>query len=609
MREFKSWIAALAAGTALVSAGVAGAEPATTIQFSPVKVPVTDADKRVVQATDSVTIGGKTYAIGFTTIARSGDKLGSGVWGQLVDAKGQPIKNEDGSEHISVDIDFSSLLPVGGKLFSVSHFESRPGAMYVTELKQDPATGKLGAVSTRNVDFSKFGGLWVPCAGTVTPWGTHLGSEEYPPDARGVEEATDYAKGIDDYFKPMVRYFGLNPWDKEMTVDQFRAAFNPYKYGYPVEVAVKADGSTDVAKHYAMGRSAIELAYVMPDKKTVYISDDGTNVGFYMFVADKAGDLSAGNLYALKWNQKSAENGGQADITWVPLGHASEAEIAKAINAGTKFADLFETAKGDDNGSCPTGFGAINTTDGFECLKVKPGQDSLASRLEVRRFAALKGASTEFRKEEGITFDADHGKLYVAMSEIERGMEDFKKGGKPSKSYDKGGPNDIRVEANSCGGVYGLDIGHDATIGSDYVAKTMSGVVLGIEKKYPEGSEYAGKNSCDVDAIANPDNLTYMTGHNTLIIGEDTGSGHQNDAVWAYDVNAKKLTRIETTPYGSETTSPYFYPNVNGFGYLASVVQHPYGESDQKQLKDAADARAYFGYIGPFPKTIVPTMN
>lgn len=27
------------------------------------------------------------------------------------------------------------------------------------------------------VDFSKWGGLWLPCAGSLTPWGTHLGSE------------------------------------------------------------------------------------------------------------------------------------------------------------------------------------------------------------------------------------------------------------------------------------------------------------------------------------------------------------------------------------------------------------------------------------------------
>jgi len=32
-----------------------------------------------------------------------------------------------------------------------------------------------------------------------------------------------------------------------------------------------------------------------------------------------------------------------------------------------------------------------------------------------------------------------------------------------------------------------------------------------------------------------------------------------------------------------------------------SVVQHPYGESDQDKSTGAGDKRAYTGYIGPFP--------
>ena len=110
---------------------------------------------------------------------------------------------------------------------------------------------------------------------------------------------------IDDYDKPMVRYFGLDP-DK-VTVEEFKAAFNPYRYGFPVEIAVKEDGSYTVAKHHAMGRVAVELAKVMPDQKTAYISDDGTNVGLFMFIADTAGNLDAGKLYAAKWNQTSAD--------------------------------------------------------------------------------------------------------------------------------------------------------------------------------------------------------------------------------------------------------------------------------------------------------------
>lgn len=65
--------------------------------------------------------------------------------------------------------------------------------------------------------------------------------------------------------------------------------------------------------------------------------------------------------------------------------------------------------------------------------------------------------------------------------------------------------------------------------------------------------------------------------------GEDTDL-HQNDVLWYYDWASSSLTRFLSTPYGSETTSPYFYPNINGWAYITAVVQHPYGESDEEQM-------------------------
>ena len=117
---------------------------------------------------------------------------------------------------------------------------------------------------------------------------------------------------------------------------------------------------------------------------------------------------------------------------------------------------------------------------------------------------------------------------------------------------------------------------------------------------YASTSPYAG-STCDIDGLANPDNVSFIKSSAVLLIGEDTGSGHRNDAVWAYNVATKKLTRILTTPYGSETTSVYDYPNVNGFGYVMAVVQHPYGESDQDKAQQDSDKRSYFGYIGSLP--------
>ncbi len=572
-------------------------KPSPVPEFKEVNFPVTDEDKRQILASESVTVDGSSHAIGFNTILRSGDKAGSGVYGLLLDQNGEPVKNKDGSTHISVDNDFASLLPVGDKLFMVSHFESRPGAMYLTELAQDSGTGKLSAVSTRNIDFSEFGGLWVPCAGSVTPWNTHLGSEEYPNNARLTENAASM-DDIEDYDKPMARYFGVDPYAKSTTVDQFRKVFKPYRYGYPVEVKVTEGGEAEVQKHYAMGRTAVELAYVMPDKRTAYISDDGTNVGFFMFVADRAGDLSSGTLYAARWEQQHPGSGGSAELTWVSLGHADNAAVKAAIDKGTRFSDIFDVAEAGEDKTCPDGFTSVNTTDGHECLKTKSGMERIASRVETRRYAAMRGATTEFRKEEGITYDPDRRRLYVAMSEVAKGMED-------SAKQDAGGPNHIRLPVNKCGVVYGLDILPDPTVGSDYVAQNMYGVVNGIMRTYPKDGDYAN-NTCDINGIANPDNVTFLPGRDTLIIGEDTGSGHQNDVIWAYNVSTQQMVRIQTTPYGSETTSPYFYPDINGFGYLMSVIQHPYGESDEDKLSDPAAAMAYTGYIGPLPPMDAP---
>lgn len=571
------------------------------IEFTGVSAPVTDADKRLIYAAKA-TVDGKQYGGTYRLLARSGREISGIKFGQLVNENGTVLKAADGSARISDSNEFTSLLPVGDKLFSVSQFESRPGAMFLLELNQNKADGHLSVKSMKQIDQSGVDGGWVHCAGSVTPWTTHLASEEYEPNARSLVTNEEAAK--DKYSKGMLDYYSdAQKW-------------NPYFYGWNIEVTVNKDAKVTSTKHYAMGRLAFELSYVMPDEKTVYMTDDGTNVGLYMFIADKAKDLSAGTLYAAKWTQTSASGAGAANLSWVKLGHASDSEIkdyVKGTNGKTvaKFADIFETADPAE-GKCASGFTSINAGGNKqECLKLKSGMEKVASRLETRRYAAMKGASTEFRKEEGITFDSKRNKIYLAISSIERGMEDMKKNGKASTSYDQGGNNDIKLaDFNKCGAVYQLDIVTDETIKSDYVAKNMSGLVVGrpvTGSKYssnPSESQvaaFATGNKCHIDGIANPDNVTYMSGYDRLIIGEDTGSGHQNDVIWSYHFETKKLTRIQTTPYGAETTSPYWYPNINGWAYLTSVIQHPYGESDRDKDTKAGEARAYTGYIGPFP--------
>lgn len=545
-----------------------------TIKFESVAAPATNYEKRLIQVGQATVVDGDAETsldVGYHILARSGDKFGDVAFGQLVDKDGQPLFGEDGARKISDANEHTSLLPIGKKLFSVSQMESTPGAMFLMELDQNIENGELSVKNMSQIDQSGVDGGWVHCAASVTPWTTHLASEEYEPNAANPASAS-----------VMNEYMGLD------------ADTNPYYYGWNIEIKVNEDATTELAKHYAMGRMAFELSYVMPDQKTVYMSDDGTNVGFFMFLADTAGDLTAGTLYAAKWNQTSADNGGTADITWVNLGHASDAEISDYVHGSNDqqeltFLDIFEV----DGIGCTT----VSTNGNTECLSVKTGMEKAASRMESRRYAALKGASTELRKEEGITFDPDRNKLYVAISEVAKGMSD--------------GVGDIQLaQSNACGAVYQLNIATatvndtaGAAIASSSVVNDWSVLVAGrpVSASDPQTAGFEGNNSCHIDGIANPDNVTYMSGHDQLIIGEDTGSGHQNDAIWAYDLNEGSLKRIETTPYGSETTSPYWYPNINGWGYLMSVVQHPYGESDGDKDTHTGEARAYTGYVGPFP--------
>jgi uncharacterized protein len=553
------------------------------LAFTAVPAPADDAAKRMVVVSPDVMMDGVKVPLAYHVMARSGDMIGGAMFGQITDKDGKALT--DGDSAWSNAPDFTSLLKVGSKMYSLTHFETLPAAMYLSELAQG-ADGVLSMVSTKAVDFSAVGGLWNPCAGSVTPWGTHLGSEEYPADARKHEEATAVADFADDEILPMARYFGLDP--ATMTLDDYRGAVNPYHYGFPVEVTVAEDGTATPAKHYAMGRLAVELANVMPDNRTAYITDDGTNTGLFRFVADKDGGLSAGALFAAKWVQTSDADGGAATLEWIDLGHSDDAMIADAIAKGTKFSDIFETAEFAADGSCPEGFLSSNAEGRAECLKVRPGMEAAASRLETRRYASMLGASTEFRKMEGSAYNPDKNVLYVAMSEIGKGMTDA------DEKADKGGRNDIRLPKNGCGAVY------EVALDAGYVGLTMTSVLNGKPMEYAADSPYAG-TTCDIDGIASPDNITYIPGYDTLIVGEDTGEGHQNDAIWAYGLTGKTLTRIATTPYGAEATSVDWYPDVNGHAYLVAVVQHPFGESDEDKLTDPMDARGYVGVIGPFP--------
>ena len=58
-------------------------------------------------------------------------------------------------------------------------------------------------------------------------------------------------------------------------------------------------------------------------------------------------------------------------------------------------------------------------------------------------------------------------------------------------------------------------------------------------------------NTCALDGIASPDNISYFPDIDMLLIAEDTDY-HQNENAWAYDFKTGSLTRFLTMPYGAE---------------------------------------------------------
>jgi hypothetical protein len=558
---------------------------AVSVAFTNMSAARTDEERSMVYTRSSAVVTfadgtTKTYPLTYATLFHSSDEINGVVPGGIVDFNGNPIMDTSvaGTTNplISDSPDANSLLKVdgapatglgGNPLYLVTHYEymtadnsgtSRygllPMTMSLATLDQDKTDGSLRLARMKKIDFSSVGGLWIPCAGSLSPWNTHLGSEEYEPDARAVEAGGTYSTSGLPIMTPLNLYYYnmLTP--------------SPYNYGISPEVTVLADGSTRVVKHYSMGRIARELNQVMPDNRTVYMGDDGDYTGLFMYVADNEKDLSAGTLYAGKWNQTNFVGAGAANLTWIKLGHATDAEIQSLINL--KFSDIFETAAADTPGfvKIKTNNNSNTAGNAVEWLKVKTGMEKAAAFLETRRYAAILGATIEFTKMEGVTVNARDKKVYLAMTRLQNGMED--------KATDPA--NDIRLPKLLAGAVYELALAGGqndtagAAINSQYVAATMSGMLVGEDLAVAD----AVGNTANIDKISNPDNLKISETMRTLFIGEDSGQ-HVNNYLWAYNIDTKRLSRILSLPAGAESTGLQVVENLNGFAYIMSNFQHP----------------------------------
>lgn len=532
------------------------------------------------------------YQLGYKAFFKTGDAVpaltgGSNIIaGGYVDVYGNPIMDTsvagkerqffsdcpDGSSLIHLD--GAAVSGVAHPVFHVVQFEytsknlagtsmygQLPSPIAILTLDQDQSTGHLELKKYYNVDMSKVHGLWITCGASLSPWNTHLSSEEYEPDAFHQGIGGPSVDGIGQY------YFG----------DKNKA--NPYNYGHLPEIVVNKDGTGTAKKHFCLGRISHELIQVMPDNRTAIMGDDYTNGGFFMFVADKEKDLSAGTLYVAKYIDTLNESS-TARIQWIKLGSTNSKTIEDLVNVrGIKPENIMESLTTNPNDASYT---AITLAKKKLWVKLKTANNGFsdaeiqlaAAFLETHRYAALKGGSMAFTKMEGTTVNIKDKVGYSALANIQDSMVKNASGWVETN-------NVAFSQAIKAGGVLAHDLTSGqfddtgSSINSEWVAKQSHMLIMGTDISIDSLG-----NTADPNNIASPDNLKFSETLRTLFIGEDSGN-HINNFLWAYQVDQKQLTRILSAPAGAESTGLHAVDNVNGWTYIMSNFQHAGDEWDR----------------------------
>jgi len=461
----------------------------------------------------------------YQVLAQTGDTFGGGLPNGI-----GVIYDKDGTaEMFRTDMpDFNGFVSTGaneGYLFT--NWESIPGGMSRLKLNKTNDGWTVDNTDVMMLDFGQWGTI-ANCFGSVAPWGNPLTSEEWGNfgDSTHLWDDASEDSTARDSLKAYMDPTGATP----------NVVPNTYRLHYIVEIEDAITANPTPVKRYAMGRFEHENSIVMPDRKTVYLSQDSTNGVLFKFVADVAEDLSAGTLYAAKLTQDAGSTEPLTtgfDITWIELAHGNDTEIESWIaeydaieyhNGGdTSYltdVDAEAWAAGDAN--YPT------VANGGGKVTAEQAMDDRIAFLESRKAARAKGATAEWRKFEGIYInqkraeeavegtdlvageDVNEAYVYFAIADMDRGMID--------------GEGDIQLSSRvkDCGGIYRMPLlaGYD-------VAR-IEPVVMGSTYR----SSLSGAERCDVNALSQPDNVIVMD-DGRIIIGED--GFQENNTLWLYN--------------------------------------------------------------------------
>lgn len=422
---------------------------------------------------------------------------------------------------------FISTADNEGYLFS--NWEELPGGMSRMKVEKDQF-GMWEVTEAMMLDFSPVWGTAANCFGSMSPWNTPLTSEEWVVNS-SVDTTTSPSWNDPEAVSTNARLGRM--W--QMTAPD---APNPYNYGYIAEVTEPLADEPVIVKHFTMGRYEHENSTVMPDGKTVYLSQDDTGGVLFKFVADTAEDLSAGTLYGAKLTQDAGQNDPATTgftVEWVELASGDNMTIRAWIDEyngiGTDdyvdgqssyitMADVQAWADGDAN--------YPSVEDGGSSVTAGQPMDDRVAFLESRAAARLKGATAEWRKLEGISINQKRAQeavegvdtiegevvqnayLYIGIADIDNTMTD--------------GEGDMQLSARvkDCGGVY------RARLEAGYNISRIEPVVMGGTYR----SSLTGAERCDVNQLSQPDNVIVMN-DGRILIGED--GFQENNTLWMYE--------------------------------------------------------------------------
>ena len=173
-------------------------------------------------------------------------------------------------------------------------------------VEQDLADGRNGVFF--NVDFDNtVGETWTNCGGIISPNGEIWTAEEYP--SGGNSSIMSFLPDTGDV---VIDMGVIQPFNNDAAQlfagDTIKRVENQ---GWMVQIDPVT--SKAVRKQYNWGRMSFEGGCIMPDNKTVYLTDDYRGALFTKFVADEAGDFTSGSLYVFK------TGAGEGNGNWVEM--------------------------------------------------------------------------------------------------------------------------------------------------------------------------------------------------------------------------------------------------------------------------------------------------